>query len=347
MKRYLHYILAELFLLVGFGIAILGIVISRNTIREVALSDLGLSGQLLLSEGYEGLKLVDAATGEVTVLFKPPRLGYVASASFSPDASTVVLAYAPPPESGVLQFGYTDLYILPGESAEPELFLESEEDDSFSRPVWSPDGHYIYYTRAHRETGDQEPQVWLERIAYPDGESEVVLEDAQSVRFSPDGSRIGFIRLNPDTFHEELYLADAGGPNAALLLPAGAFEGVDSFAFSPDGSMVVFSAFGEPSRADAAPERLPAFAWAHALFGVRRASAHEDVPSDLWAIPVEGGDFRRLTTLEEINLIPDYAPDGQHISLIASGDLYVLRSDGSSLSRIELDGNFIYLHWFE
>ena len=291
-----------------------------------------LTGRLLYTLTQQGVWQLDLATGDSTQLFKTETQdSWAASAAASPDGSTILIAYAPPPPEGEIQFGYTDLYRLVPEGA-PQPFLERPDPrESLFTPTWSPDGRYVYYSRLRRipNAGDQ-PQLYdirydIERVAYPSGQPETVVVNAFWPRLSDDGQRMVYVSVDPQTFANGLFVAEADGGNAIQLLTSEQFVAIDSPLFSPDDQYVLFSAVSTGGAAT--PRPLALFDW---LTGVRVAEAH-NVPSDWWRIPVGGGTAERLTRVFDVGLYGDFSPDGQHMAFISATGISVMRPDGGEL----------------
>src|SRR5687767_11915086 len=101
---------------------------NASTPEAPAWANLNLSGQLMVITSTFGNKGVQPITfnlaalnldsGKLTRLFHAPDQAWVTSAAVSPDHQTIVIAYAPPPTPGEIQFGYSGLYQLPTESAD-------------------------------------------------------------------------------------------------------------------------------------------------------------------------------------------------------------------------------------
>jgi hypothetical protein len=66
----------------------------------------------------------------VQTLFEPPPNTALSSGSMSPEGQQLALAYAPPPPEGEIQFGFTGLYLLPGDGqGPPEPVVEHIADN--------------------------------------------------------------------------------------------------------------------------------------------------------------------------------------------------------------------------
>ena len=293
----------------------------------------GLSGRLLMLTNPSGptkLTELDLSTGEQSTLYEFPTGSMVASAEVSPDGKEILLAYVPPDPSGEQLVGYWALYLMPSDgSAEPRAFLDrSEQEESLFYPTWSPNGDYIYYSRLVTIEGAS--QITVERVAYPDGAPEMLVGDAFWARVSPDGSQIVYVTwdLASGADLNELYTADADGKNAMPAIPAGDYPLVDAPMFSPDGSVILFSA---PE-----PVASTSLSWLDRLLGVRVARAH-NVPSDWYVVSASGGVPQRITNLLTTALYGEYAPDGGQIASIFVAGLFIMNPDGSEMQFIALD----------
>lgn len=306
-------------------------------------SDLGLTGRLLYliynDQGEAQLVQLDLVTGRQSVLYQPPSGAWLIGFDASEDGQQLALAYLPPPGEGREAAGYNSLYVMPTlGSRRPEHLAGDGESEAFFAPAWSPDGRYIYGAVYNRLEGDADIpfQYVLERVAYPGGQRTLLLENGIWPSPSPDGSRLAYLSFDPTSEDNELFLAAADGSGATPVLPAGSFPAVDAHFFSPDSSMIYFSAINEE-----APAGL---SWLDRLLGVRVAEAH-DVPSDWWRMSLDGGQPERLTELGATNLYADFSPDGQFIAFLGSTGVYVMRPDGRELTRLLDPGPFGNLSW--
>ena len=349
MKRILsRQLLVPLTLLiVAIAVSIYGFTLMER-IPFTDLSELNLAGSLLITQGVRGVAQVDVATGEVETLFEPAGQATVTWASLSPDGSLIALAFAPPPEDGLIQFGFTDLYIMLADGgAAPQLLLEAESKEIISNSVWSPDGTYIYYQRVKAsESIIRKPRTFIERIAYPDGEPELLIDDAHSPAFAPGDSRMLYVGVDIDSGEDVLHYANLDGTDQTVLLEQSKFSIIDAPGFSPDGSTIVFSSSDSAvvgREVQQATRGMPA--WFAASIGLRVALAHEDIVSDLWSLPSTGGEPNRLTRIGESSMIAVYSPDGQSIAFVTSSRLYLMNSDGSELSLLLHEGSFGSVEW--
>ena len=93
----------------------------------------------------------------------------------------------------------------------------------------------------------------------------------------------------------------------------------------------------------------------HAVVSVTRFDLEENKPvSDLWRIPVAGGEARQLTSDPAAEKNPEFSPDGRHLAFVAQRDddeapqLYVLPIDGGEARRItQIPTGVDAPKWFE
>jgi Tol biopolymer transport system component len=262
----------------------------------------------------------------------------------SPDGTRLALAYAPPPPEGEIAYGYTDLYIAPLDQIDQlqPVLERTDPQESYFNPVWSPDGRYIYYAHLGHSapvTNTAQPTPFgmvnyrydIERLGYPDGQPERLIENAIWPRLSPDGSKLAYVSFDWSTYVNDLYVADANGSNSTLLIPSGTFTAVDAPLFTADGSMVIFSAVDGPASFPATP--TPSLSWLDQLLGVQIASAHS-IPSDWWRVPVTGGPPEQLTQIYDTGMYGTLSPDGTRVAFVSAYGISVMNPDGSDLQLV-------------
>ena len=130
-----------------------------------------------------------------------------------------------------------DVWVMDTELREPKRVTKTPEEER--SPVFSPDGQALYYVS---DAGGQ-PEIWkatrvgkkpwfltdaftLERITN-DG------EDKSALSFSPDGSKMAYVRGRGD-----LYVADADGKNAKRIIES---WNAPQYDWSPDGKWLVYA----------------------------------------------------------------------------------------------------------
>jgi Tol biopolymer transport system component len=311
---------------------------SRPTI-PITWADLNLTGKLVYSTVTSDggnvppkIQMLDLVTGEITTIFAATDNAWIYYVAVSPDATKLVISYAPPSTSG--SDTSTSLFSLPlEEGATPEiLFAPPTPADRYIQVEWAEHGSYLYfvqYNHADQPADQLYPDYQISRMAYPGGQPEKILEQAFWPRLSTDSSKLVYITLDLTSGFNKLFLANADGTNPQELLLSGApAEIIDAPIFSPDGASILFSA--------PAPVQAYQPNWLDQLLGVRVAKAH-NVPSDWWSVPISGGTVTRLTQIQTIKLFASISPDQRHIASLSGEGIFVMGGDGSNLRQLLFD----------
>ena len=198
------------------------------------------------------------------------------------------------------------------------------------RPRWSPDSHSIAFIS--NRSGSS--QVWIMNADGSEPKQITSLStEAGGVLFSPDGKKLVFTsavypdcpddNCNRDRIEAEknskvkarsyttllfrhwtswqskrrshlLVVSVAGGPTTDLTpgnndVPPFSLGGPDDYAISPDSSQLCYAMKADP---------MPAIS----------------TNTDLFAVPLAGGEARRLTTNPAADDAPQYSPDGKYIA---------------------------------
>jgi dipeptidyl aminopeptidase/acylaminoacyl peptidase len=241
----------------------------------------------------------------------------------------------------------SDLWLLEiGKGAAPKQLTTSSASDS--EPVWTPDGSSICFVS--RRSGSA--QIW--QIPLSGGEARQVtklpIDVTNGPVMSPDGKMVAFsAQVYPgkspkETAEEEkkrsenkssvktfdslmirhwdtyddgkrshIFVADLAtgeardlAPGLTVNTPPAPFGGSSDYTFSADSKSVVFTA-----------EPLKNQAWS--------------TNTDLWQVPVAGGDLKNLTEANEgADAQPSFSPDGRYLAYVRQiragfeADLWVL-----------------------
>ena len=173
-----------------------------------------------------------------------------------------------------------------GQPAVLESFRAQIALKSAGGPRISPDGRLIAYsvTTTEWEANRFDREIWLVAA----GGEPIQLTRTQSGsstghRWSPDGSRLGFLADRGDG--EQIYLIPPGGGEAVRLTSHDG--GIRSFRFSPDGGRIAFAA------TDPAPDDFEGREESYGDYAVEDADFRM---SHLWVTEVRAGaEPRRLT----------------------------------------------------
>jgi len=185
----------------------------------------------------------------------------------------------------------------------------------------------------------------------PDGSNPaLIIPDAVTPRWSPDGSQITYVRLGPD--FADVYVADADGSNEVQITQWG--ENLQP-TFSADGSQIIFVRAG--TRADIVSKAADGTGPRNELTDSR--TLHEFMPStspdgtsitfsaarrggdlDVYTIDAGGGDRQRLTTSPRDDFGSSWSPDALRIAFTRIGgsgvvdDVFVMDADGGNVQRL-------------
>lgn len=266
----------------------------------------------------------DVAAETSTAVFTVPQTAWLKEMAVSPQGD-IALIYAPPPEEGRPQYGFTGLYRLPPNGGAPEeLLAKDSPEEIFFNPAWSPDGRMLYFSHlAPADDGSGTFLTTLERLDVTTGAADSVAANGIWPRLSPDGRTLAYVAFDPQTQIYNITLAEADGRNPHVLVPMGDFLALDAPLFSPDGNTLCFSAVS-PDNASRS--------WWEIVLGIQTAAAH-NLPSDWWCLPVSGGQPQRLTSIFAVGLYGAFSPDGREIGFAAQDGIYRMAGDGRNLEK--------------
>jgi Tol biopolymer transport system component len=298
----------------------------------VTWGDLGLTGKIVITAGTQGVDQLDLTTGEVTAMFRTPNpgLSWVIGQSLSPDGRLMVMAYAPPPPAGKTQTGYTDLVIVPTDgSAEPQPLVErADPDEDFIWPAWSPDGEFVYFVHiTPPEQNSYLSHFVIERLAYPDGQPEMIADNAIWPRLSSDGSKLTYVVFDPVSAAQSLYVSDPDGRDPRHIELPGSIISIDSPMFTPDGDWIMFSGITQGLSGAPAPSFLSRLLKPQPAFA-------NGAPADWWRVPVSGGTPEKLTNILDLGMYGTFSPDGAHVAYSSYTGLFVMNLDGTNVVEL-------------
>jgi dipeptidyl aminopeptidase/acylaminoacyl peptidase len=217
---------------------------------------------------------------------------------------------------------------------------------SVGSPAISPDDRWVLYTQSVRDWNDQQlrtrTHIWRVRLDGT-GARQLTFGDTNttSPAWFPDGGRIAFLTSRPSSSQPQGQGAsDTEGPGNQVFFmhtdggeawPATKHDGgVSSFAISPDGKRLLFTA-RDPLAAEDRRRRRErddaevvdgTFRWTH-----------------LWTFDIETGQEKRLTDGRLVVSDPQWAPDSRTIAFVTRpttkvddagwSDVWVTTTDGA------------------
>ena len=186
-----------------------------------------------------------------------------------------------------------------------ESFRAQISLNSASGPRISPDGSMIAYTvtSADWENNRFDREIWVVGAGgEPFQLTRTESGNSSGHRWSPDGSRLGFIADRGDD--AQIYLIRPQGGEAEPLTSHDG--GINSFRFSPDGSQIAFAA------TDPAPD---GFEEREESYGDYAVEDTDFRMAHLWVTEIrDGAEPRRLTGGDFHVGTFDWSPDGQEIA---------------------------------
>ncbi len=312
--------------------------------------DVPLDGQIVYSNGDNNIYVIEPRPDAKpkAILQMPKHKGDIGWPTWSADRQRIVYTYFFPANAtdGLLT---QDIWIANanGTNAQP-LLTHQVNGEYFHTPVFSSDDRYVFYSRlklTHEGTRVVGTTLTLERMDMQTKQVKTLATDAELPTLSPDDRRMAFIRTDPKTFVQDLWVADVNGQSGKAIV-LGKTMGNVLYAprWTPDGEHIVFDApIRKTSRDDIAPKGWAA--WLERLLAVPVASAHDIPPMDLWMVDANGENKQMLLPIAEYEPFGAFSPDGKYFTFIALGGLYVVSADGKDVRWLHRSGGFGRADW--
>ena len=165
-------------------------------------------------------------------------------------------------------------------------------------PTWSPDSSQIAFVRAG-ECNDYGPIV----VMNADGSNPRTIESGRSTRpaWSPNGSQLAF----EESY--SIFLIDADGSNRSVIATPPSGTLYSDPAWSPDGSTIAFTRWAD-------------------------CDVDDCYDVSIWVVSADGSNPAKIADVYGYYL--DWSSDGTRIIFTNGSDLFIMNSDGSSITNI-------------
>jgi hypothetical protein len=242
--------------------------------------------------------------GSLHSLPRPANVASIGAPAWSPDGTRLALEVSHDFYFCPWLEYKSDLYVLDGVNPASSSWRALTANGLSKAPSWSPDGKRIAYLQQD-ELGDEYNDIYIVDAA---GGAPVRVTWATGTHtrpsWSPDGTRLAFSRyVEAADGYSRIYTVNVDGSGLKNLTPSGAWDFDPSW--SPDGTRLAFV-----SRRD------------------------DPLGSGVFVINADGSNVRRLTPMIDYMSTPAWSPDGQRIMFSMGPALYVMKADGSSLTKL-------------
>lgn len=189
-------------------------------------------------------------------------------------------------------------------------------------------------------------------------------DDYSGIAWSPDASRILLALYNypDDQKHNGIYVMNLDGSNVQRLTGYDSSQEFattvqhDHPAWSPDGSLIIFNAYGDAGyqlymmendgsnlrRFNEMPSTTESPSWSPdgqtIVFDSSTLEGSTDWNFEIYTIGRDGSDLRRLTQNNAEDFFAHWSPDGKHIAFSSNRDgqsgIYVMDTNGNNQRRL-------------
>ena len=196
----------------------------------------------------------------------------------------------------------------------------------------SPDGSWVLFSKSELNWEENERETTWWRVSTEGGEPYRYIGDdgGGDFQFSPDGSRLAFIRSVDD--ESQLFLLPTTGGEAVQLTEHE--TSISSYAWSEDGSKIIFVA-PEPMTDEEEKDREAGY---DAIFVDEGPNGQQSGNwNNLWLIEVESGLERRLTDNDHRIGSFSVAPSGDRILFTSRTENRRNQQNRSEIQLLELE----------
>ncbi|MEM6993375.1 MAG: hypothetical protein AAF721_22875 [Myxococcota bacterium] len=234
---------------------------------------------------------LDLETREVRTLFALPAGAFAYDLDVSPVDGTILLAYSEPAAPGEDGFDRSVVVALGDDGPSRWVAGEAGPGAWALYPRWSADAQSVWYVaQTPSLLAGGVPHALL-RADAGSGETTATIDWATEPAVAPDGEHLAYIAVDPVTTGRSLQLADVDGRPLLRLIDEEEHPDLAHPLFSADGrELYVFVV------ADSTPR-----SWSFAVDPSPLGHGAHLAPGDWFAIPIEGGSLRRLTSTATVH----------------------------------------------
>ncbi len=311
---------------------------SAGTAAPTSISrPFGGAGSLIITKPT-GIVEYSVSDGKERPLITPDNAStFLLDPALSPDAKRLTYIVQPPPtvENNKYDAG-SDVWVSDRDGGNARVVYAHAQPNQLVRfPQWEDAGHILAVVQEIvTSSGPTKVVYTLERIDATTGDRTKVLEDVLAFTISPDGKRITYAKLAPQT-GETLAAADIAGGNEKTLI--GFEQDLSPFnspRYSPDGTKIAIAS-ADQTGARAAFEYVTIDrATAAQVKSVDRAAALDGLPEDIWTIDAVGSTPIRVADLKEDLPALTWSGDGKHIYVVGAAGLYDVVIASGAANRI-------------
>lgn len=257
----------------------------------------------------KGLSERAGASDKVLVRIDPGF--FVIDPAVSPDGKKIAYALQLPAKAGAdgkVDFG-TDLYVSNRDGSEPKLVAKhSSAGESIQKPNWLPNGKELVF-EVLGVSGAGQSDFRIETVNLDSGAHKRVIEGAIEPALAPDGHTLAYVRIDPLTRFESLYVGDiAGGPDRRVVPPNLTLTFYVSTTWSPDGARLAFAA------ANPGTAMLPA----------KPGTPAHPTLQDVWVVNKDGTGLHLVAELAESVPSISWTPDNASVYVLGGGGFWLV-----------------------
>ena len=316
---------------------------SDGAVRGASGPPATASGTMLIVKG-DNIFSMDAATKQDEQLTHESNSNFANNAVFSPDGTLIAYTHHVAPQGN--EWGGAELHVMNADgSGDKTLVPAKDKGERAETPSWTPDGKSIYFAhdvpiidQSNRYSGDT---LSVDKVDLASGDRQVVVKDAIFPSVGKTGI-LSWVIYNTSDSSFKLMVGGLDGSQGRQLLTQKDFQAVYSPELSPDGKSIVFAGSGRTNSKVASLGTTIAAALNPLVPGT--AEAH-GLPWDPWIIGIDGSGLKRLASIGSDEMALAWSPDGQELAFSNLSSTYLMRADGSGLTRLLPRGDPGALDW--